>query len=628
MLNIKLQETLNKKWENCWPVSDLRPLSLLDLLSYLFFIKKADDLELIHQQIKISGIDDFIYSPEIEAFTWSNLQNQSAKDIHHLFTKEHGLVDLMNHYSKINSSYSDYFKATLLIEPTPKLLWNAIEIVNIIETSDRVTRADIVEYLFAKSNVNGKNDQSFLPEHILNLIISLAEPAPHDIIFDPAAGNGNLLLSAFKFVQSKNDSLIIPHTSEIKLSGFEPDGVHLRIAAMNLSVHGMTESNIRLTPSEETPKEKSTLIISSLPILDETEAIPEKNTNILAERESVILNDIIECLSKNGRSVVLVRQDLLQSGEEINVNTRKKLIEQNNLEGVITLPTKYDSFYSGAAILVFDKSKPSSEDVWFHKWSNSKKKNKEFSLNAESKNSDFEEVSHILKKWKTRYDPTSFSSANSFFISTNYLRSNNYNLSFNDYKLVGHHPVEPAQGILLGDGTETVIAAKKENLHEFFESSTSLPVKEQKRKLSPILLVLLILICAAFAAFWVYSKDIKKSFSQNLINPVSTVSISNSSETISPESASNKLVSIKVKSAKETGKGSGPGSKKYTVINKAWFHYEPDSNKIKHFYLTPRKGLIVISNAEESGFAYVVYTNNKGESTHGWINKKDLQPVD
>lgn len=438
MLNIKLQETLDKKWENCWPVSALRPLYLLDLLSYLFFIKKADDHELIHQKIKISGIDNFIYSPEIEAFTWSNLQNQSARDIHHLFIKKHGLIDLMNHYSKSKSPYSDYFKAPLLIEPTPKLLLNAIEIINIIETSAQATRGDIIDYLFAKSNVNGKNDQSFLPEHILKLIISLAEPADDDIILDPAAGNGNLLLGAFKFVQSKNDSLNvsgISPTAENKLNGFEPDGVHLRIAAMNLRVHGLTESNIRLISSKQTSKEKSTLIISTIPIFDETETIPE-NTNNLAERESAMLNDIIESLSENGRSVVLVRQDLLQNGKADILSTRKRLIEQNNLEGVITLPTKYGSFYSGAAILVFDKSKPASENVWFHKWSNAKKKNKEFSLNAESKDSDFEEVSGILEKWKTRYDQASVSSANSFFISANYLRNNNYNLNFNDYKLV------------------------------------------------------------------------------------------------------------------------------------------------------------------------------------------------
>src|SRR5664279_3639169 len=47
ILPSELRENIDKKWEACWPINMLRPLVLLDLISYLLFIKKLEDLQLI-----------------------------------------------------------------------------------------------------------------------------------------------------------------------------------------------------------------------------------------------------------------------------------------------------------------------------------------------------------------------------------------------------------------------------------------------------------------------------------------------------------------------------------------------------------------------------------------------------
>jgi hypothetical protein len=64
------------------------------------------------------------------------------------------------------------------------------------------------------------------------------------------------------------------------------------------------------------------------------------------------------------------------------------------------------------------------------------------------------------------------------------------------------------------------------------------------------------------------------------------------------------------------------------VLNKAWFHYEPDSARIKPVYLMPRDEVMLTPGDEQNGFIYVVYINSKGEATHGWLDKKDLQAID
>lgn len=529
MLTNKLKESLNKKWGNCWPVSDLRPLALLDLISYLFFIKKIDDFELIHQKVKTAGMDNFIYTKEIEDFSWSTLQSLTDREIHQLFIKEHGVIDLMNNYAQLNSLYSDYFKSPLLIEPTPKLISNAIQIINIIETNDNATREKIVEYLFAISKINSKNNQVFLPEHILKLMISFAEPVPGDIIFNPAVGNGSLLISAFKYINSSNNPLLqssTSHPSNNKISGWETDVVHLRIAALNMNLHGMNDPNINIPSTSKTLKEKASLVISSLPSSIESASGSGNSYINQREKEAFLLNNITENLSSSGRAVVLVRQDLLQNEDVSIVKIRKKLVDQYNLEGIIMLDSKSDTLFPGAVILIFDNSKTITQNIWFYKW---KKKIPGSSLSDDNKNYDFAEVENILEKWKIRNDSSTITSSNNFFIPADNIRSNNYNLCFYDYKLNGKQEASNLEADNnISETKETVLSTKRENLHQFFmPGAPIMPIKKRKRKVLPVLVIVLIIITAALAFFWAYSEDNNYHPTGRFDAPGSNVFISN-----------------------------------------------------------------------------------------------------
>ena len=642
MLTKNLQKQLDEKWRECWPVSDLRPLALLDLISYLFFIKKLDDWELIHQKIKNTTSDNFIYTKEIEEFTWSSLQNPGPREIQKLFNKEYGVIDLMNTYAHLDGLYNDFFKAPLLIEPTPKLIINAIEIINLIETSDPITQGKIVEYLFSKSKVSAQNGQEFLPEYISRLMVSIADPSEKDIIFDPAAGTGSLLINCYKHVEKNSATAVKPVSSkpaEINVHGIESDLVQLRLAAMNMVLHGIKNPDVHFAPSaNENVKKKPSLVISSLlfsnQLLVQGQHLTATNP---IEKENLLFNEILENLEMDGRAVVLVPQVLLKSDIPSVIKTRKNLVEYFNLQAVITLPTKSDSLFSGAEILVFDKSKSSTEDIWFCKWSREKKKTRNEALSEngdENNDEELKQVDQFLHQWKTRNESEAITSRNSFFISANYLKTNKYNLSFNDYKLIRQQaPLNGQTENTNVEETETVLSAKKENLHEFFESSAPLPEKKRRKKMAPLLVVLVIIIAGAVAFYWFYVRNnYSNFFTTGKIDNSTNVSISHN---LQPQaeaektSSSTKQKAIPAKqNPKEESNVSDPENTKYMVINKTWFHYKPDSSKIKPLYLTPRKDVLLTPKAEENGFVYVVYINSKGEATHGWLNKKDLEAVE
>ena len=642
MLTPQLQQRLDEKWNNCWPVSDLRPLALLDLISYLFFIKKLDDWELIHSKVKSGDLDNFIYTKEVEEFTWSKLQNLSAREIQQLFNKEHGLIELMNKYANRNALFSDFFKAPLLIDPTPKLLFNSIEIINIIETSDKITQGAIVEYLFSKSKMTAQNGHEFLPEYISKLVVSIADPLSSDVVIDPCAGNGSLLINAYRNIF---DSHTLIKTSgedkfnEINVSGFESDLVQLRLAGMNMVLHGIKNPNLRFAPlGNENFSQNPSIIISNL--LFATAAGSEENMegNTKIEKENVLLNEIIERLKTSGRAVVLVPQVFLKSDNPAVIKTRKAIVDNFNLQGVISLSPKSDSLFSNACLLVFEKTNSVTKNIWFCKWGTKKKKTvHEVLSDAGNEKDSFEEneAKEILQKWKNREEREKDPSDNSFFIPVDYIKTNHYKLSFNDYKLIRQQePAKSEKEDLVVDETGTILAAKKENLHEFFESSVPLPEEKRKRKLAPVLIILLILILGGGAFYWFYLRDNHQHlYTRTKVTDTSLLKVSNSSteadaDTTSQTDDNQNTVEPSPDNSGTTDASSNTEATKYTVVSKAWFHYQPDSTSRKPLFLQPRKDIVLHPKQEKNGFVYVVYVNSKGQATHGWLDKNDLEAVE
>ena len=84
-------------------------------------------------------------------------------------------------------------------------------------------------------------------------------------------------------------------------------------------------------------------------------------------------------------------------------------------------------------------------------------------------------------------------------------------------------------------------------------------------------------------------------------------------------SASDKTTAVKTAPKKEFGK--------YKVIaSRAYFHNKPDPATRRAAYLIPSNEVIQALD-EEGAFIYTEFTNSSGESSKGWVLKKDLQPL-
>ncbi len=64
---------------------------------------------------------------------------------------------------------------------------------------------------------------------------------------------------------------------------------------------------------------------------------------------------------------------------------------------------------------------------------------------------------------------------------------------------------------------------------------------------------------------------------------------------------------------------------KYKVIDVAHFHNEPDESTRRAAFINHWNNAILTPQKERNGFIYIVYTNDEGQTSRGWLNKKDLK---
>jgi len=66
----------------------------------------------------------------------------------------------------------------------------------------------------------------------------------------------------------------------------------------------------------------------------------------------------------------------------------------------------------------------------------------------------------------------------------------------------------------------------------------------------------------------------------------------------------------------------------YHVTSKANFYNDADENTMRNIFISRSADKIVGALEEKNGFIYVVYTNDLGYTTKGWLSKKDLTKVE
>lgn len=111
-------------------------------------------------------------------------------------------------------------------------------------------RGDLYEYMLSKLSTAGTNGQFRTPHHIIRMMVELLDLQPDDLIYDPACGTSGFLVAAGEYLKEHYFDEIFynkankAHYDSTMFTGYDMDRTMLRIGAMNMMTHGVTDPNI------------------------------------------------------------------------------------------------------------------------------------------------------------------------------------------------------------------------------------------------------------------------------------------------------------------------------------------------------------------------------------------------
>lgn len=445
------QETksvIDRIWTNFWEGGVTNPLTVIEQITYLLFIKGLDDIDIAREKSDhMLGIKTKrIFDEKHQDCRWSIFKNYSAEKMYKI-VGEDVFPFIKSLGNNKNSGYAKYMEDAIFIIPTPIMLQRVVTAIDKLKMKDRDTKGDIYEYLLSKLATAGTNGQFRTPRHIIRMMVELMKPTPEDFIVDPAAGSAGFLVEAGEYLRNNRNDLFLTanlkeHFNNTMFYGFDMDRTMLRIGAMNLMQHGIENPNILYKDSlseDNEDNDKYTLVLANPPFKGSIDS-ERTSKDLLAitktkKTELLFLALFLRILKTGGRAASIVPDGVLFGSSNAHKAIRKEMIEKHKLEAIISMPSGVFKPYAGVstAIMIFTKTGDGGTDkVWFYDMTADG-----FSLDDQRQPIKENDIPDVIKRFNNRNSEEEQNRARtekSFFVPKEEIVENDYDLSINKYK--------------------------------------------------------------------------------------------------------------------------------------------------------------------------------------------------
>lgn len=468
MITGEVRSKIDRIWDTMWSGGVSNPLSVIEQLTYLLFIKRLDELHTLRERKAArtgKPVEDPIFAADQEHLRWSRFKETAPEQMFTTVRDEvFPFIKSLGHNggddAEGDSTYSHHMKDALFMMPTPRVLANVVDQLDGIDMADSDTKGDLYEYMLGKIAAAGQNGQFRTPRHIIKLMVDMTAPTPKDVICDPACGTAGFLIAASEYLRSHHSDVIYKteesrrHFNEGTFHGYDFDSTMLRIGSMNMLLHGVENPDIRyrdsLAQADEDDAEKYSLILANPPFagsLDyETTAKDLLQIVKTKKTELLFVALFLRLLQIGGRAAVIVPDGVLFGSSKAHKALREMLVEEQKLDGIVSMPSGVFKPYAGVstAIVLFTKTNSGGTDnVWFYDMQSDG-----FSLDDKrTPQPDKSDLGDVIARWQD-YRSAGVTEKQrkrtdqSFLVPKEEIAANDYDLSINRYKEVEYEPVE------------------------------------------------------------------------------------------------------------------------------------------------------------------------------------------
>ena len=492
MITGEIKNRIDQIWDTFWTGGITNSLTILEQMTYLFFMKMLDDAQTTREAS--AGIfGGTIANPTFKmGETWHNPESdrdvpyESLRwNVFHGYepTKMFNTVRsdvfpfIKNLGDAKESAYSRFMKDAVFLIQNPRTLVKVVDGISELDMNNRDTMGDVYEYILGKMAASGTNGQFRTPRHIIRMMVELMQPGIKDEICDPAMGSAGFIVESAKYIQEHFKSELLKkenadHYRGTMFHGFDTDTTMLRIGAMNLMLHGVDSPDVKWQDSlstSNTDENKYTLCLANPPFAGSVDSDDIAKTLLTVtptkKTELLFVSLFIRMLKLGGRCASIVPDGVLFGDSKAHKALRQELVDKQRLQAVISMPSGVFQPYSGVstAILVFTKTNAGGTDkVWFYDM-----KADGFSLDQKRTEVAENDIPDVVARFHNLAGEESRSRKDqSFLVPVDEVRENGYVLSINKYKEIEREKVEyePSDVILgrIEKTEEEIVAALKE----------------------------------------------------------------------------------------------------------------------------------------------------------------------
>lgn len=467
MVTGELKNKVDGLWEIFWTGGLTNPLDVIEQMTYLMFIRDLDDSDNVHMKESIMlGLPyKSIFEENVTIGDRKVPGNQLKWSVFHDFPaqkmyanmQENVFPFIKNLHGDKESAYAKYMGDAIFKVPTPVMLDKIVTAMDeIYEKMEQLrsedVRGDIYEYLLSKLATAGVNGQFRTPRHIIKMMVEMMDPKADDLICDPACGTSGFLVESSEYLRKKKKAEVLfnaknkEHYMNHMFHGYDMDRTMLRIGAMNMMTHGVSNPNIEYRDSlsdQNEDKEKYSLILANPPFkgsldydivsADLLKVCKTKKTELL------FLTLFVRMLKTGGRCACIVPDGVLFGSSKAHKDIRKAIVEEQRLEAVISMPSGVFKPYAGVstAILIFTKTGHGGTDkVWFYDMKADGRSLDD--KRSEVKENDIPDIIARFKNLEAENDRKR--TDQSFFVKKQEIVDNAYDLSINKYKEIEYIP--------------------------------------------------------------------------------------------------------------------------------------------------------------------------------------------
>ena len=475
-----IKNKVDKIWTDIWAGGITNPLTVIEQLTYLMFIRSLDEKELeLEEFANMTGeaADHIFPQSEIgQSMRWSKFKNRDSREIFDIisgrvfpavkkmkygmlpdFDDKGELIEISDNESgdQVQTAFTRYMDNAVFVIPSAQVLQKVITGLDDLyehDIADLDMQGDLYEYMLGKMSTAGQNGQFRTPKHIREMMVEIIAPTPDDLICDPACGTAGFLVSAAEYIRKHYEATMTEEQWENfgtkTFTGYDTDQTMLRISAMNLMLHSVTNPDIDYKDSvskQNSTSGKYTVCLANPPFKGSIDA-ESINDNLKAvtntkKTELLFLALFLRLLQKGGRCACIVPDGVLFGGSNAHKSIRKELIENHQLKAVISMPSGVFKPYAGVstAVLVFVKTDAGGTDnVWFYDM-----RADGFSLDDKRSEVSENDIPDIIARFHNLDgEKDRARTEQSFFVPKSEIVENDYDLSINKYKKTEYIPVE------------------------------------------------------------------------------------------------------------------------------------------------------------------------------------------